>query len=133
MILWLWNLMKMKEVSRFGTVLDGHSSCFESHTHVVFCEIDASGALPKCHIPARFAVMIPREYQTTKKTAPSSQSKASSSESKQATKRASKKATPAAQQAGDQSEQALSSMLSEMDDALGDFGDGLVDFGAGGS
>lgn len=107
-----------------ATVVDNTTYCRGDDDIIVVefdeDERDATGALPKCHIPARFCVMIPRECQPKKKT----------TEAKQSTTKAKKAPAPAATR-NDQTDPALNSMLKEMDDdALGDFGP-LVDFSAG--
>lgn len=136
-----------------ATVIDNTTYCRGDDDVIVVefdeDERDATGALPKCHIPARFCVMIPPEFnQPTPKKKASSSSSSSTTTTKQVdstskqvdstskqTTRVSKKATPTAaapQQEDDQTDPALNSMLTEMDEALGEFNP-LVDFGTGGS
>ena len=106
-----------------ATVVDNTTYCRGDDDIIVVefdeDERDATGALPRCHIPARFCVMIPRECQPKKRT-----------EAKQSSTKAKKATAPAAAR-NDQTDPALNNMLKEMgDDALGDFGP-LVDFSAG--
>jgi len=94
-------------------------------THVTHhpVSIDETGALPKCHIPARFTVMIPREYQETKKTASTN---SSGNEATAVSKRTSKTASSAA----NAEDSMLDGLLGPMDEE--DF-DPFVNFSAGGN
>ena len=135
-----------------ATVIDNTTYCRGDDDVVVVefagDERDATGALPKCHIPARFCIAIPREFQSQKKkTSSTTTTKTASTKpsTKQAEPKASKRTSTKAKAAAaptpvaavapkaaanDQTDPTLNNMLSEMDDALGEFNP-LVDFSTG--
>ena len=82
---------------------------------------DATGAIPKCHIPARFTVLIPQEFPA---------SNVGTKKLSNEAKRSSKKVAPRV----DETDSTLNKMISEMAYGVeGEDFDPLVDFSAGGS
>jgi hypothetical protein len=96
----------------------------------LFCQ-DINGALPKCHIPARFCVLIPKEFPASKDSSASTVSKKKASNVKQASladpKPASKRASKTTN-ALVEGDLALNDMISKMADEGFSGGGGGMDF-----
>ena len=94
------NLMRMRKVHMCFEPMCMSSYCIlVALTLRLLCQ-DINGSLPKCHIPARFCVLIPKEFPASKELSASTPSKnragnvkqASPVDPKPASKRASKTA-----------------------------------------
>lgn len=97
-------------------------ACHDIVLTMQLLRIDMTGSLPKCHVPARFVVLIPREFpasnipSSTDKKRASASKQVSPSDPKPANKRGSKKSDDTSE--GDL---ALNHMITEM--AYGGFGE----------